>query len=146
MAKKNNSFRGKDYTPFSGSPTDVARLGRGPKPGHEQTAFEDKDPVDWSRLAQTSAYKDLIHRKIRFIVPACVFFIIYYFALPILVGFAPQLMATPVWGKVNLAYLFALSQFFMAWILAGLYVAVANRLDKRAREVLDSHQNRKGGK
>ena len=45
-----------------------------------------------------------------------VFFVVYYFALPVLVGYAPELMSRPVVGKVNIAYLFALSQFFMAWI------------------------------
>jgi uncharacterized membrane protein (DUF485 family) len=39
-------------------------------------------------------------------------------------------------GSVNLAYLFALSQFFMAWIIAGLYVRAANRFDRMSRDVL----------
>ena len=43
-----------------------------------------------------------------FIVPAFIFFVVYYFALPVLVGYAPQFMSTKVIGKVNLAYLFAL--------------------------------------
>ena len=38
-------------------------------------------------------------------------------------------MKTPVWGKVNLAYLFALSQFLMTWILCAAYVRVAKRWD-----------------
>ena len=74
--------------------------------------------------------------KVRFIVPATVFFIAYYFALPILVGYAPKLMATQVIGPVNIAYLFALSQFFMAWLIAYLYVRAANRFDRMAAEVL----------
>jgi len=45
-----------------------------------------------------------------FIVPAFIFFVLYYFALPVLVGYAPQFMSTKVL-YVNLAYLFALSQF-----------------------------------
>ena len=36
---------------------------------------------------------------------------------------------------MNLAYLFALSQFFMAWIIAALYVRAAAKFDKMAREV-----------
>jgi len=74
--------------------------------------------------------------KARFIVPATIFFIAYYFALPILVGYAPELMATRVFGPVNLAYLFALSQFFMAWLIAFLYVRAANRFDRMAAELL----------
>jgi uncharacterized membrane protein (DUF485 family) len=71
------------------------------------------------------------------IVPATIFFIAYYFALPILVGYAPEFMATPVLGPVNLAYLFALSQFFVAWFIAFLYVRAAARFDQQGRDVLD---------
>ena len=74
--------------------------------------------------------------KKSFIVPAFVFFIVYYFALPILVGYAPDFMKTPVIGPVNIAYLFALSQFFVAWIIAGLYVKAANNFDRLAHDIL----------
>ena len=37
-------------------------------------------------------FKDLMAAKARFIVPATLFFVLYYFALPVLVGYAPQLM------------------------------------------------------
>jgi uncharacterized membrane protein (DUF485 family) len=144
MAKRHRT-KGKDLTPFSGSPTDVARLGRGQKPFHERTAKEEMGHVPWDRLAQSPDFKELVARKRAFIIPACVFFILYYFALPVLVGFAPEFMATPVLGKVNLAYLFALSQFFMAWILAGLYVRLANHTDVKARSVM-AHGMKKGGR
>jgi uncharacterized membrane protein (DUF485 family) len=83
--------------------------------------------------------------KKTFIVPAFVFFVVYYFALPALVGYAPQFMATKV-GYVNLAYLFALSQFFMAWIIAGLYVKAANNFDRLSKDILEKEENGKGAK
>jgi len=91
--------------------------------------------AQWDRLAASPAFKALVARKKRFIVPACVFFIVYYFSLPILVGFAPSFMATKVWGQLNLAYLFALSQFLMAWVLAGLYVREAAHHDREAHAI-----------
>src|SRR5688572_18348755 len=109
----------RDLTPESGGPTDVAPLGRtSPKPPHERTAIEDMDHVDWDRIAAKTEFKELLKAKARFVVPACVVFVVYYFALPVLVGFWPDLMKKQVWGKLNIAYLFALSQFFMAWIIA----------------------------
>ncbi len=63
--------------------------------------------------------------KLRFIIPATIFFLVYYMTLPVLVGFFPEMMKTPVWGKVNWAYLFALSQFIMTWVLCAMYVRVA---------------------
>ncbi|HEX5045978.1 MAG TPA: DUF485 domain-containing protein [Gammaproteobacteria bacterium] len=91
---------------------------------------------DWERLAATAEFKTLLRAKARFIVPATVFFIVYYFALPLLVGYAPALMAKKVFGVVNVAYLFALSQFFVAWALAWLYVRAAGRFDKLAAAVI----------
>jgi uncharacterized membrane protein (DUF485 family) len=127
-----------DPTPLSGSATDVAPLGRSrSKPSHELTADEDRDVVDWQRLAATAEFKSLLKAKARFVVPATIFFIVYYFSLPLLVGYAPQLMARKVLGVVNVAYLFALSQFLMAWLVAWAYVRAAARFDRMARDVVE---------
>jgi len=91
----------------------------------------------WDRIAASKEFKDLMATKKTFIVPAFIFFLVYYFALPVLVGYAPQFMDTKVIGRVNLAYLFALSQFFVAWIIAGLYVKAANNFDRLSKDILD---------
>jgi uncharacterized membrane protein (DUF485 family) len=93
--------------------------------------------VEWERLAATAEFKALLKAKARFVVPATIFFIVYYFSLPLLVGYAPQLMARKVFGVVNVAYLFALSQFLMAWIIAWAYVRAAARFDRMAQAVLE---------
>lgn len=126
-----------DLTPESAAPTDIAPLGRGGnKPAHEQTASEDGDPVNWDAIAADADFRALLRAKAAFIVPATVFFVVYYFTLPVLVGWFPKLMETEVIGRVNLAYAFALSQFFMAWFLALLYVGAAAGWDRRAAAVL----------
>lgn len=48
-------------------------------------------------------------------------------------------MARPVLGPVNLAYLFALSQFFMAWIIAALYLRAAGELDDLGKRIALRH-------
>ena len=125
-----------DLTPESAAPTDIAPLGRGIKPAHEQTAADEVSLADWDAIAADPDFKSLLKAKAQFIIPATIFFIAYYFALPILVGWYPQMMSQPVWGDMNWAYLFALSQFFMAWIIAALYVGVAAGWDKKAAAVL----------
>lgn len=126
-----------DVTPISGSETDVSPVGHPPqKPPHERTADEEPDVLDWDRVAAMDDFKALLRAKVRFIVPATIFFMLYYFALPVLVGYAPELMETRVIGVVNVAYLFALSQFIMAWVIAALYVKAARRWDRMARDVL----------
>jgi uncharacterized membrane protein (DUF485 family) len=98
----------------------------------------DRDTYD--RIAESEDFKDLMAAKARFIVPATIFFVAYYFALPVLVGYFPELMRKPVFGVVNAAYLFALSQFFVAWLLAWLYVRAASRFDRLAKRILDREQ------
>ncbi len=90
----------------------------------------------WERIAARSTFHALLVAKQRFIIPATLFFLVYYFALPLLVGYAPQVMETKVLGVINLAYLFALSQFFMAWILAAFYLRAAKRFDAMSAEVV----------
>ena len=135
-----------DPTPIVGAATDISPLGRDHvKPEHERTADEDVDVVDWTRVAASERFKALIKAKIKFIVPATIFFLVYFFALPLLVGYAPDLMNRKVFGSINVAYLFALSQFFMAWAVALLYVRAASRYDRMAQEVVkDSDEKGRG--
>ena len=51
-----------------------------------------------------------------------------------------------VLGPLNLAYLFALSQFFMAWIIAALYVRAAGKWDAMAHRIIDRLRGPRGEK
>ncbi len=92
----------------------------------------------WEAVAARPEFRGLLAAKARFIVPMCVFFLAYYFALPLLVGLAPDLMEKKVIGVVNVAYLFALSQFFMTWIISIVYARAAGNFDRKAQEVIDT--------
>ena len=102
--------------------------------------MSEKSPVNWEALEAKPEFRALLARKSRFIIPATIFFLIYYLALPILVGYCPELMKKKVWGEVNVAYVIALSQFFMAWIMAFLYVRVAAQWDKSAAAVIHGQE------
>lgn len=133
-----------DLAPEVGAPTDIAPTGRHtPKPPHEQTAAEVREGVDWDAIAARDEFKALLRAKARFIVPMTIFFCVYYFALPVLVGFFPELMKTKLIGYVNAAYLFALSQFFVAWAIAWAYTRVAARWDRIAAELIAHSTGRK---
>jgi uncharacterized membrane protein (DUF485 family) len=91
---------------------------------------------DWAAIERTAEFRALVRAKRAFIIPATIFFIAYYFALPALVGYWPDLMATRVAGRINVAYLFALSQFVMAWGLMAAYVRRARRFDRMADDLV----------
>jgi len=93
------------------------------------------DPKDWAELERLPEFRALVRAKRAFIVPATIFFVAYYFALPALVGYWPEAMSTRVIGPINIAYLFALSQL-MAWTLMALYVRRARDFDAQAEAVL----------
>lgn len=90
----------------------------------------------WDRVAEMDEFRLLLLAKVGFVVPATLFFIAYYFALPIMVGYFPDFMNRKVWGQVNIAYLFALSQFFVAWIIAYLYVRAARKFDDYGARIM----------
>ena len=76
-----------------------------------------EDVAYWEGLEQTDEFRRLIRARIRFVLPATAFFLVYYFLLPLANGLAPGFMRTDVIGHVNIAYLFALSQFVVACCL-----------------------------
>ena len=83
---------------------------------------------EWVRVERTSAFKELIRKKKAFIIPATIFFLVFYFGLPFLTAFTTVLDARVI-GAINLAYLYAFAQFAMTWILMHLYVNRANKWD-----------------
>ena len=94
------------------------------------------DPRDWAELERLPEFRSLVRAKRAFILPATIFFVAYYFALPVLVGYWPEAMSRPIVGRINAAYLFALSQFVMAWGLMAAYVRRARRFDRMADDLL----------
>jgi uncharacterized membrane protein (DUF485 family) len=94
------------------------------------------DTPDWAAIERTPEFRALVRAKRAFIIPATIFFVLYYFALPALVGYWPDAMSTRVAGRINLAYLFALSQFVMAWALMAAYVSRARRYDRMVETLI----------
>ena len=87
---------------------------------------------------------ELENRHRRFVWPATAFFLIYYMALNVLAGTAPDLMGTKVFGEFTFGYLFALSQFLMAFVVAWVYARwAARRIDPLAADLREKlHRQR----
>jgi uncharacterized membrane protein (DUF485 family) len=86
---------------------------------------------------------ELEHRHQRFVWPVTVFFLLYYLALPILAGVAPDLMGTKVFGEFTFGYLFALSEFLMAFVVAWVYARwAASRMDPLAADLREKVRRR----
>lgn len=99
-----------------------------------------KEP-DWENIYNSPEFRKLMQKKKRFMISATLFFAIYYFALPIFTGYF-TFLNIPVIGAINGAYLFAISQFFMAWILAILYVRHANKTDQLVQQLIEKQRRK----
>ena len=68
------------------------------QPGLRKEAPPPEPPVadvaHWEGLEQTDEFRQLVRSRLRFVLPATVFFLVYYFLLPIGNGLAPELMKT----------------------------------------------------
>jgi uncharacterized membrane protein (DUF485 family) len=87
-------------------------------------------------VAKDPEMVELEHRHSRFVWPATAFFLIYYMALNVLAGTSPDLMGTKLFGEFTFGYLFALSQFVMAFVVAWVYSRwAATRMDPLAADL-----------
>ena len=98
----------------------------------------------WDRIAASKQFQDLLALKKVFIIPALTFFFAYHFALPILIGHAPRLMSTRVIGAVTLGYVFAVSQFFVGWLIAWLYLKASAKFDALTNDILNDADRPQG--
>jgi uncharacterized membrane protein (DUF485 family) len=106
-------------------------------PGAERQPF-DRTTVDWEAAENSPEFKELIKKKRNFVVPATVFFFVWYFGFILLAGYAPDFMAQSVYQGLTVGYVLALTQFIMTWGLAGWYVKKATRdFDPLARRAAD---------
>jgi uncharacterized membrane protein (DUF485 family) len=87
---------------------------------------------------------ELENRHRRFVWPMTVFFLIYYLALNVLAGTSPDLMGNKLFGEFTFGYLFALSQFLMAFVVAWVYSRwAASRIDPLATDLREKlHRQR----
>ena len=91
---------------------------------------------NYARIAGSQPFKRLLAVKRMFIIPALSFFLLSFMSFVVLVGFAPKLASMRVIGTVNLAYLFALFQFVLGWMIAGLYLIASEKFDRLTKDVL----------
>jgi uncharacterized membrane protein (DUF485 family) len=88
---------------------------------------------EYSGIAETEAFKELVRRKRAFLIPTVVFVLLFFITLPILSIFTDALDGKVI-GAISWAYLYAFAQFFLAWIVTFVYWRKANRWDELARK------------
>lgn len=94
------------------------------------------DSNDWDAIINDPRFQSLHRRKTRFLWGMMAIAVAYYLLLPIGAAYFQDLFRVRVWGVVNVALLFALSQFVVAWAIAWIYSRKASLdFDRMAAEI-----------
>jgi uncharacterized membrane protein (DUF485 family) len=102
--------------------------------------LEHHPEIDWEAAERSPEFRELITRRRRFVIPATIFFLAWYFGFIILAGYAEDFMGREfITDGLTVGYAFALTQFIMVWVLGAMYLRRADRdfdpLAERAAEV-----------
>jgi len=105
------------------------------------TPSNQKD-VNWGEVEKSEDFKTLRNEHRSFVLPLSAAFLVWYFAYVLLAAYVPTLMATPVFGNVNLGLLLGLAQFITTWAITMWYVKRANKVhDPLAKKVYAQIEN-----
>jgi uncharacterized membrane protein (DUF485 family) len=100
-------------------------------------------PEEYLQAQASPEFTELKRRFRRFAFPMTFAFLAWYLLYVLLSTYAPDLMATEVFGNVNLGLLLGLAQFVTTFVITHLYVAHANKrtdpIADEMRERLEHH-------
>jgi uncharacterized membrane protein (DUF485 family) len=100
-------------------------------------------PEEYREAQASPEFAELRRRFRRFAFPMTVAFLVWYLLYVLLSTYAPDFMATKVFGNVNLGILFGLAQFVTTFVITHVYVSHANRrtdpIADEMRERLEHH-------
>ncbi|AYF97728.1 DUF485 domain-containing protein [Protaetiibacter intestinalis] len=106
--------------------------------GDEAPSSVTEEGVDFAGIQQSDRFQQLKKRHRSFVFPVLALALVWYFAYVLLAGYAPDFMAIPVFGSVNVGLLIGLGQVATTFIITMVYVSYANRkLDPLAEELRD---------
>jgi uncharacterized membrane protein (DUF485 family) len=100
-----------------------------------------KAEMNWLAIDADPRFQLLQRKKLSLLWGLMAFSAVYYFLLPVGAAYYQELFKIKVWGPVNVGILFALSEFVVAWTIAGVYAKRANKtFDAMAAEIIkDAH-------
>lgn len=102
--------------------------------------------IDYIAEEEAERFRGLRRTHRSFVFPMAVFFLLWFFAYVILAGWAPEFMAIPVWGSINVGLLLGLGQFVTTFAITMTYVSFANRkMDPVAADIRADLEKKEAG-
>jgi uncharacterized membrane protein (DUF485 family) len=89
---------------------------------------EHHSEIDWVAAERSPEFRELVRKRNRFVVPATIFFLVWYFGFIVLAGYAPEFMGEEfLTDGLTVGYVLALTQFVMVWGLGWWYLRKSDR-------------------
>ena len=99
---------------------------------------DQRPTIDWEGAERSPEFQELVTKRRRFVIPATIFFLVWYLGFILLAGYAPDFMGESIYEGFTVGYALALTQFVMVWVLAAWYLRKADRefdpLEEKARD------------
>jgi uncharacterized membrane protein (DUF485 family) len=91
---------------------------------------------DWTALARSPQFRELMASRRRFLVAGTAFYSLYFLAFLCLLGFAPDTMSENAFGSVSLALVGGMSLVVLALAMAFLHARKSGEWERMAQGVL----------
>ena len=91
--------------------------------------------IPYSKIAASKRFRLLMNRKKRFILPYSIFFLVFYFTLPLMTSYS-NILNESAFGPISWAWVFAFAQFIMTWVMCWLYARKAVEFDAICEQVI----------
>ncbi len=96
--------------------------------------------VDWDAAEASPEFQELVGARRRFVLPATIFFLTWYFAFILLAGYAEDFMGDSVYQGLTVGYCLALTQFLMVFVLGLWYLSKADKeFDPLAERAIEAY-------
>jgi uncharacterized membrane protein (DUF485 family) len=96
-----------------------------------------QNTLDYSEIVQSSSFQQLLREKRNFIIPWSIFFLVFYFTLPVLTAYS-HILNKIAFGSISWAWVFGTAQFIMTWALCIIYSSRAAKFDKKVDAIKQS--------
>jgi uncharacterized membrane protein (DUF485 family) len=97
--------------------------------------------VDWLAVERSQEFQKLVHERRRFLVPATIVFLVGSIGYLLLAAFVPGVMDWQIVDGLPFAWVAAVSQVLLTWVLTFSYLRKADRdfepLEQRAAAVAE---------
>ncbi len=97
--------------------------------------------IDWEGIEQTPEFQELVRKRRSFVVPATIFFLVWYMAFIVLAAYAEGFMSERVYEGLTVGYVLALTQFVMVLVLGLMYLRRSERVyDPLAEKAIEHYR------